>query len=215
MSGMLVAALLRMRSIRARLLMGRLLAPTVAFSSWLFLETIRNIPAVGISAPGELRFRYLVLAAPLCLVLALDGDRTVKAAMKMFTFIAVAVPIALAPTVLYLNGWTFGPAHRIFPAIVSLGILLGLLTLWYCRSWVLWPKMLLYPLTVLGGLEIVVDAHRSVWLAAIVAIGILWVLDSRLKTIVRRLGLLLLGCFTATAIAATTVLDVWSNRRAN
>lgn len=173
MVGMLVAALIRVASPRGRRRLGKLLAPTLLLGAWLAFETLRNVSSAGLSAPGELRFFYLVLSVAFCLLASLDGEAAVRSAIKGFVLIAVALPLVLLPLVLATNGWAFGPSARLFPSHVSLGLLLGLVVLWTGRAIFRWPWWAVYSATLLGSVEILLDAHRSVWLSAVVVLGLL------------------------------------------
>ncbi len=173
MVGMLAAALIRITMPSGRARVGKLLWPGLLLGGWLTFETARNVATAGLSAPGELRFSYLMISVAFCLVASLDRENRVRLALKGFVLITVALPLLLLPLVLALNGWSFGPSARALPANVSLGLLLGLAVLWQCRDFIRWPRPLLYAATALGCVEILVDAHRSVWLAAVVVLGVL------------------------------------------
>jgi O-antigen ligase len=173
MVGMLVAALIRIANPSGRRRLGRLLAPTLLLGAWLALETLRNVGSVGLSAVGELRFFFLVLSVAFCLVASLDCEARVRTAIKGFVLITVALPVVLLPVVIALKGWSFGPSARVLPSEVSVGLLLGLAVLWQGRDLVRWPRWAVFSVTVVGVLEILVDAHRSVWLSAVVLVGIL------------------------------------------
>jgi hypothetical protein len=183
--GMLAAGTTRILTSSGSRRMGRLLAPMVACGAWLVFETARNVALVGLSAPGELRTRYLVLGLAFGIVTCVDREALVRSALRMFAVVTVALPLILLPAVLYLKGWSFSPTDRILPASVSLGLLLGLAALWVFREFVHWPWWLLYPATVLGAMEMLLDAHRSVWLAAIVLVGLLLLVQPRFEKTVR------------------------------
>lgn len=173
MVGMLVAALIRVASPPGRRRVGKLLAPTLLLGAWLAFETLRNVGSFGLAAPGELRFFYLLLSVGFCLVISLDREAQVRAAIQGFVFIAVALPLVLLPVVLALKGWSLGPSARVFPSNVSLGLLLGLVVLWQGRALVRWPRWAIYSATLLGVLVILLDAERVIWLAAVVVLGLL------------------------------------------
>lgn len=173
MVGMLVAALIRVATPPGRRRLGKLLAPTLLLGAWLAFETLRNVGSAGLSAPGELRLFYLLLSVAFCLVVSLDREARVRSAIKGFVLITVALPLVLLPVVLALKGWSFGPSARVFPSDVSLGLLLGLAVLWQGRDLVRWPRWAVYSATALGAVEILLDAHRSVWLSAVVVLGLL------------------------------------------
>jgi O-antigen ligase len=208
--GMCVAAAARLTSGGAKRRTARLLAPILAVSAWLILGVLRNSFSVGLSASGELRFRYLSLAVPLYLLVSLRSPRQTRGALMVFASVAVGLPVVLSPVVLSLKGWSFGWQDRLFPSQVSLGLLMGLITLWYCRSWIRVPRLVLYAATVLGGLEIVFDAHRSVWLAAIAALVVLALSRRGPTTRARQIALVAVGLLALVLLALFTPLDVWS-----
>jgi O-antigen ligase len=80
----------------------------------------------------------------------------------------------------------------VLPANVSLGLLLGLVALWECGDFVRWPRPVVYAATAVGVLEILLDAHRSVWLSAVVIFGVLLVRLPGLEAKVRWISLCLL-----------------------
>ena len=189
--------------------MGMLLAAAACFSVWLLLEVLRNYPSVGLSAFGEVRTRYLILILPFFAAVSLRDKRAVKSMLNVFVFIGLVLPIILTPLVLYLNGWALSAKGSIFNAQISLGILLCLLVLWTCPSWVRWPKAVVYVCTALGTLEILLDAHRSVWVAAIMAIGFLALSSPGVTSNVRRLVILSLGALLIALLQLYTPLHVW------
>lgn len=196
---MLAAGMMRLVTSAGSQRMGRLLAPMVACLAWLVFETVRNVALLGLSAPGELRTRYLVLGLAFGVVTCVDGEALVRSALRTFAVVTVALPLILLPVVLYLKGFSFSPTDRIFPASVSLGLLLGLAALWVFREFVRWPWWLLYSATVLGAMEILLDAHRSVWLAAIVLVGLLLLVQPRFERTVR-------WSVVGLAVGVTTIL---------
>jgi len=177
MVGMLLAMLLRVLQPNGRHLLGRLLVPAACLGIWLAIAVLRNAQTFGLSALGEFRHQYLVLAVPLCLMVSIGSRQQAQRALRWFVLIAVALPILAMPAVLVMNDFALGPDHRMFPAAVSLGLLVGLVLLWRCRTLVRWPRSVLWLVTVFGALEILADANRSVWLAGVVMGLILVALD--------------------------------------
>ncbi len=208
--GMVAAAILRLAGGRDRRRVAGLFAPIVGVSAWLVIAVLRNLPATGLSAPGELRFRYLLLAIPLCLVASLQNQRQTRAALWLFVSIAVGLPLVLSPVVLSLKGWSFSWSDRLFPAQVSMGLLLGLTALWQCRSWLRVPRVLLYVVTGLGAIEIILDSHRSVWLGVAGALVILSVSKSGWVPTVRRAAAVIVAVLAATLLALFTRINIWS-----
>lgn len=210
LAGMVAAAFVRLANRRDRHRIVGLFAPILGVSAWLVIAVLRNIPATGLSALGELRFRYLLLAIPLCLVASLQNQRQTRAALRLFVTIAVGLPLVLSPFVLSLKGWSFSWSDRLFPAQVSLGLLLGLTALWQCRSWLRAPRLILYIVTGLGAIEIVLDAHRSVWVATAGVLVILSVSKSGWVPTVRRAAAVMVAVLAAVLLALFTRINVWS-----
>ncbi len=207
---MAVVATFRLAHSHTRRRLGLLLfAPVACFALWLAVEAIRNYPSVGLSAPGELRTRYLILILPLFAAVSLRDSRAVKSALHVFVFVTVALPILCAPLVVFLNGWQLGSDSNVYNAHIDMGLLMGLLVLWNCSSWVRWPKPLLYLATAVGGMGIVSDAHRSVWVAAILSIAVLWFSRRGFELTLRRALVLLLVALAATLLQLFTPLRVW------
>jgi len=209
MLGMLLASMARLATPAGRKLMGRMLYPAVALGVWMVFEVVRNLFAVGFQALGEFRYQYLmVFSIPLSLVLGLSTPKLVAQALKWFCAVAVGVPLLLIPILLTPGGSIGG--GRLFPSHVSLGVLLGLTVLWRCRSVVRWPRVLLWSATVIGLIEILFDAHRSVWLAAL-AIGFaIMVADRKPKRAVQLVVGALLPVGVAILTATYLGIDVLS-----
>ena len=206
--GLLMAGLTRIAYPEGRRRMGRLLMPATACGAWLALETLRNVATAGVSAPGELRTRYLILAVAFGLVTGVDREALVRVALKAFVLVAVALPLGLLPVVLHLKGWSFSTTDRIFPANVSLGLVLGLTILWVFRIYLRWPLWLMSTASVLGALEIMLDAHRSVWLSACVLVAILLLVEARLQRTLRWAVLGLAATVVTTLVALGLGYDV-------
>ncbi len=206
-----MAATVTMRALipTVRRRLGPLLVPVACLSVWFLIEALRNFSTMGLSTFGEFRTRYLILILPLFAATGLRSVRSVKIALALFVSFALVLPVVLSPIVLYLNGWALSAAGSLYNAHISLGIFLGLLVLWTCPTWIRWPKAAVYALTALGALEMAVDAHRSVWVAAILAISLLWATKASVESTVRRLCIVLLGLLGVALLQMFSPLHIW------
>lgn len=140
----------------------------VCFGLWLAFEVVRNWGIYGLSAPGEFRFRYLVLAAPLYVAVALPDPAQRRQVFKLLLAAALGVTLLAIPVIGVLKGWGIGPADRFLPSNLSLALVYGLTGAFLARKYDL-LSLPLPPLLAAGGVVavlILVDSHRSVWIAA-------------------------------------------------
>jgi len=155
-----------------------LLATASLFAAWLVIEVLRNAPVYGVSALGEFRFNFLALAAPAYLTLFCRERKLQRSVFILLVAGSVVAPLVLIPVIGAVKGWGIGPTSRYLPADISLGLVFGLTALTLARR----HGVLRVPLWLLGGLGcvvatvVVVDSHRSAWLAALVLLLALIVL---------------------------------------
>jgi len=148
------------------------IASAVLFFGWALLEVARNLGTYGISALGEFRFRYLIIALPLFVAVRLSDEGSRR---RMATFLwGASVPLVLAaiPVIGALKGWGIGAESRYLPASISLALLYGVAWMLIAsRAGVLRvPTFLIALMTILGGVMVFVDSHRSVWLVLLVLV---------------------------------------------
>ena len=55
----------------------------VLFGLWISFEIVRNINVYGLSAPGEFRYRYLILCVPLYIALFFSSEERRKKLLKL------------------------------------------------------------------------------------------------------------------------------------
>lgn len=143
----------------------------VLFGLWILFEIARNVGMYGLSAPGEFRFRYLILSVPLyvCIFFAQGEER--RGLFKMLIVCSLFLPILCVPIIGHLKGWSVGADSRFFPSSISLGLLYGVIALSLGQKYnFVRINGALYWLAIISvGLLILFDTHRSVWLSAIVA----------------------------------------------
>jgi hypothetical protein len=136
---------------------------------------LRNLEKYGIRAPGEFRHRYLVLSAALYVAAYFDTPEIRLRMMRVLTMVTVFLVFACMPIAAFVSGWTPGSGDRLFPAEVSLAFLFGLVAILLMRwnGFRTLSSRLAYWSVPFGLLQIVLDNHRSVWLAAMVIMVIL------------------------------------------
>jgi len=135
---------------------------------WLLWETVRNIPMYGISAPGEFRFQYLILIIPFYVALYFSSFDGRKKLLKFLLFASLIFPFLCIPFIGFLKGWVFGAnENRLFSADISLGIMYSIVTLFLAvrLNYIQWNKILLWYIAIPVFVVLLVDGHRSVWLA--------------------------------------------------
>lgn len=140
-----------------------------AFAAWVLFEIARNVPIYGVSAIGEFRSSYLILAMPAYVAVSFSGRHERRGLLAVVAISSTVVTVAAAPIVGMLKGWGIGAGNRFFPAILSLGILLGWLGLFLAaRARALRIAMtLVWLLAIPAAALVLVDGHRSVWLVAL------------------------------------------------
>lgn len=142
------------------------------FATWLLFEILRNFGSYGLSAPGEFRYRYLILILPLYITLFFPSAKGRLGLLKILLVSTLLIPLGCIPIIGQLKGWDFGFESRFFPSTISLGLAYGLISLFFARKW----QLLRLSATALCTIAIpvvfmvLVDGHRSVWLAAMVSI---------------------------------------------
>lgn len=144
---------------------------TILFGLWICFEIVRNINVYGLSAPGEFRYCYLILSATLYIALHFSSVARRKKLLKLLIASSLFFPIMSIPIIGQLKGWSIGPEARFYPASISLGLLYGLLALTLGKKYkaLKISGALYWFIFVITGLMILIDSHRSVWLATLAA----------------------------------------------
>lgn len=126
-----------------------------------------------LSAIREFTVSYLGLVTVPYIALFLRSRRNIVRVFKSVALVGVGVPFVLLPLVGHLKGWGIGPLARFYPSPVHMGIVYGLIAAYLLqareRSW----RLALGVVAVPAVLLIIVDSHRSVWLAAGVSLIVL------------------------------------------
>ena len=150
----------------------RLTLSILGLCLWFLYEIVRNLDVHGLSSPGEFRSHYLILALPVYIAIFFDSEKSRKNLFKTALFLCLIVPVLFIPVIGEIKGWSIGAKSRFFPAMISFGILQGVL---FCLLSIKWrmfkiPTVLLLPFLIVGALIIIFDTHRSVWFPAIAMI---------------------------------------------
>ncbi|MFA4966579.1 MAG: O-antigen ligase family protein, partial [Thermoleophilia bacterium] len=128
-----------------------------------------------LSALREFTVSYLGLVIVPYVALFVRSRRDISRVFIGVALVGVGAPLVLLPLVGELKGWGIGPETRFYPSTVHMGIVYGLLCLYLLwargRAWRLVFAVVLIPSVFL----IVVDSHRSVWLAISVSLVVLTV----------------------------------------
>lgn len=145
---------------------------TIFFAFYLFIEIIRNIGKYGISAPGEFRFRYLILILPFYIALNFNTSNNRKKLVKIIIFLGYFIPLFYIPIVGIMKGWIFGAENRFLNSQIYLGMVysLALIYLSIKYNYINYKKSLIIFSLIPFTFFFVIDSHRSTWLSAFVII---------------------------------------------
>lgn len=178
MAGAVVVRVAALLADRRRVPLPRLLPWVVSLGALLAVLLALGV-AMGFAAPlsamREFAVSYLGIVTVPYLALFLRSRRDIDRVFKWAALVGVVVPLVLLPLVGQLKGWGLGPLARFYPSAVHMGILYGLLAVYLIqareRSW----RTLFVVALPVAVFLIIVDSHRSVWLAAGVALAVLTV----------------------------------------
>ena len=151
------------------------------FGLWISFEVARNVSVYGLSAPGEFRYRYLVLSTTLYITLFFSSTEKRKKLINLLIVSSLFFPIMCVPIIGQLKGWSIGPGARFFPASISLGLLYGLLALSFGKKYKIIKinEILYWFIFIISGLMIIIDSHRSVWIATVaVGAALFWIKEN-------------------------------------
>ena len=164
----------RSRSGQARV---GLVFPAMLFSALIVAEIVRGYPAHHLSSLGEFRFSFLVLAIIPYVTLSFSTPESRRRLLIALIALFVGFPLLSAPFIGALKGWAVGaPDHRYYPAFIVLGMVYGVV------AWALARREGYFAgrgpglaiVSVMVAFWLLVEGHRSVWLAAaVLAIALL------------------------------------------
>ena len=148
----------------------------ILFGLWISFEIVRNISLYGLSAPGEFRYRYLILSAPLYIAIFFSSAEQRRKLLKLLIASSLFVPIMSVPIIGQIKGWSIGPEARFFSASISIGLLYGLLAIVLGEKYriIKINEILYWFIFVISGLMIIIDSHRSVWIATVTVVVVLF-----------------------------------------
>lgn len=177
MAGAVALRVTVLAATRRRVALPRYVPLVIALASVLVAVMVVGVAAGftvrPLSAIREFTVSYLGLVIVPYVALFLHSRRDIVRVFKGVAVVGVCVPFLLLPLVGQLKGWGIGPQARFYAAPVHMGILLGLITIYVLQARELaWRHVfgiVLLPCVVL----IMVDSHRSVWLAAGVSVIVL------------------------------------------
>lgn len=178
-------SLVRMRSRPRGSLLAIVLILTLFFG-WIAVEVLRNTGAYGIHTIGQFRYSFLILGAPIYAAIFLRSPKQRRQFCTFLLVFSVGVTLAAVPVIGYMKGWSFGPSSRFFPANVSLGLAYGWTAMLFTseRGLLKIPKWLPRGLAVPVAAMLVMDGHRSVWLAELILVVYL-LAAARIPTAIR------------------------------
>lgn len=178
---------------------------------WIGFSIVRNLGPYGIHTVGQFRYSYLVLAVPAYAALFLRTAAQRRRFVVFLLVFSVGVTLAVVPVIGYLKGWSIGAGSRFFPSSVSLGLLYGWAALFIFseRGALPVPRWLARGLALPVAALLVLDSHRSVWLAALVMLAIaLLALRAATTTVVRLLALTAAAVVALLAVATLRGFDI-------
>lgn len=180
--------------------------------NWLFIfftvlvwDVVRNLGVYGLSAPGEFRFRYLILVLPIYIAIFF---RTPQQRVRLLTVLIIFSTLGTmlcVPFIGMIKGWGVGPDDRFLPAQLSMSLFQGFIALYVVNKYnLIRVNPLLFWLVIIPILLLmVIDSHRSAWLASAI---ILMVLTIRGEFPVRRMFWMIIP-FTIVAIIIVIVVN--------
>jgi O-antigen ligase len=180
----------------------------VLFGLWILFEIARNVGIYCLSAPGEFRFRYLILSVPLYVCIFFNQEDKRKSLFKILFVCSVFLPLLCVPIIGYLKGWSVGADSRFFPSSISLGLLYGIigLSLGQRHNLVRINGTLHWLLMISVGLLILFDTHRSVWLSgAVIAVTLFALKEISPRKIMRWSLVIFMSVVIAYAVASKLI----------
>lgn len=181
----------------------------VVFFIWLLFEILRNIGKYGLSAPGEFRFRYLILSLPLFIALNFNTLESRKKLVKFILFIGYYLPLLFIPIIGTMKGWSFGEQNRFLNSQIYLGMVYSLTLIILCikYKYLKYNRNIVYLSLIPFVFFFIIDSHRSVWLAAAVIFLLMFYLNElRVGKIIKIIPfILILGIIVIPSINATGI----------
>lgn len=155
-----------------RQVLARLSLFSLPFVLWLVFEVARNFESLGLAAPSEFRFRYLMLFGVFytAAMFTSSGSRRQLVYLLTLGFIPAVIGVVLLEA--FVAGVSFGPSSRFLHSSGSLALLEAFTVFVIAQKYRLIKRsrFLTIAFGIITAVLLVADGHRSVWLAA-AAIG--------------------------------------------
>lgn len=178
---------------------------------WLLFEVLRNIGVYGRSALGEFRFRYFILVLPGYVSLFFPSAEERKKVFKSVVFLSLFLTLACIPIIGMLKGWSVGFESRFLPSSISLGLVYGLLATYLGKKYGLLKlsNIYIWIASISVGVLVLIDSHRSVWVAiGVVLLSLICLKEIRLGKVFSWSVPLILAGIIVFLIVNSTGLDV-------
>lgn len=185
-------------------------AVVIIFFIWMLFEIIRNVGRYGLSAPGEFRFRYLILALPFYIAVNFNTFESRKKLAKFLIIVFYFIPLLYIPVVGMMKGWAFGAENRFLNSQIYLGMVYCLTLIWLSNKYkyLKIPKNILIISLLPFAFFFIIDSHRSAWLAAAVMLGVLFYLNElKAGKLIKVLPFLLIIIAVAFSLISNTGLN--------
>jgi O-antigen ligase len=145
------------------------------FGAYFLFEIGRNYAQYGLSAPGEVRFRYFYLIPPLYIALLFDTEKSRISLLKVLIFASLFLGLLVFYTSFLFDVQAAFQYSHITAGNMSIGIVYGFVALYISWRYGLLKSSAIFLLIVGTAvfISIVLDQHRSVWLVCIALIAIL------------------------------------------
>lgn len=151
----------------------------LALFLWMIFEIVRNIGQYGLSAPGEFRFRYLILVLPFYIALNFNTIESRKRLAKFIIVVSYFIPLLYIPIIGIMKGWAFGAEDRFLNSQIYLGMVYSLTLIWLSNKYkyLKFSNNILIISLIPFVFFFIIDSHRSAWLAAVVMLGMLFYIN--------------------------------------
>lgn len=184
-------------------------AVLIVFFIWMLFEIIRNYGKFGLSAPGEFRFRYLILVLPVFIAMNFNSFEARKKLARTLIKVGYFLPLLYIPVIGIMKGWTFGAENRFLNSQIYLGMIYSLTFLLISRkyNYLKFNKNVILISLIPFAFFFIIDSHRSAWLAAAVILGLLYYLKELKAGRIFRLipFLIILGAIVIPLISDTGI----------
>jgi len=151
-------------------------------SAWVLFEAARNYPIFGLSALGELRMRYLIFVVPLYVMYYFSDMLALDRLVRWYLVVCLFLVVAVSPVIIALRGGIGALlSDRLVMPITALGLVYGSLLVF--MGAVRWDSGLQRRIGLavasFAVLIVFLDGRRSVWIAAVLAGMVLFLIVRR------------------------------------